>query len=299
MGWNGSSAATGAAMNKKIAKPRKASSGAPMSGAFKGTLALILILAIGAGAYWYVTNALPKVKAEAEEKTENKSIAEVEPEIAEKAVEKPVAKDEVRKPLRKLEYWEMDVMPENLSPAQQRKWKAMHRAPAGITNDTSRTEAPPRYAIFNHHSENEIACLLTLTPGEILVGEPVYSKGFVNDFLKSCEEPIVINEDDDEYTRDLKQQMREVKIELRDRMRNGEDLGEILSETRAEYRKLAAYKDQVREAFMDINSEGAASEADLDASIEAVNKMLEAKGVAPMEVSPITRHVLLKRGGAL
>lgn len=81
MGWNGSSAATSAATNKKIAKPRKASSGAPMSGAFKGTLALILVLAIGAGAYWFT--ASDEVKSKVIEKLPKRQIAEVAPDIAE------------------------------------------------------------------------------------------------------------------------------------------------------------------------------------------------------------------------
>lgn len=92
MGWNGSSAATSAAMNKKIAKPRKASSGVPMSGAFKGTLALILVLAIGAGAYWFT--ASDEVKAKVVEKLPKKStnvIAEVEADLT--PVEKPVVEE--------------------------------------------------------------------------------------------------------------------------------------------------------------------------------------------------------------
>lgn len=86
MAWNGSgSAATSAATNKKIAKPRKASSGAPMSGAFKGTLALILVLAIGAGAYWFT--ASDEVKAKVVEKLPKKQIAEGIKEISPTVVE--------------------------------------------------------------------------------------------------------------------------------------------------------------------------------------------------------------------
>lgn len=210
---------------------------------------------------------------------------------------KPTAKDApVVKESRTLPYWKQDAT-NGLSVAQIRKWKAQHRPPPGYTNDTSRIEAPPEYAIFEHLSENEIACLLTIEPGVTLVGEPSYGKHFVDDFMKSCETPIIVTEDDTPEQAELKRLMNETKIDLRQRIANGEDLGQILRDTRQEYIRLAQYKQTLQHELSELSKDKNLTMEDIDDFVEAANKLLEAQGIAPIKMSPITRRMLMRRRG--
>ena len=275
------------------AKPRKPAVGKKNPAIAKGLAAGVIVVAVAVGAWYFLSTSRTETPEENKSKKQAK-IAEATPTLATPVkVEKPEV--EKPKPLRK---WEYPVSRTNeLSDAELRKWKVMHRPPPGYTNDTSRTEAPPAYAIFNHHSENEIACLLTMRPGETLVGTPMYGKRFTEDFLKSCEEPIIVTEDDTPEQAELKQLMNETKIDLRARMAEGEDLGQILLDTRAEYQRLAAYKQSLEREIKELKKDDSLSMEDIDDFVSAANKMLEDKGIAPLKLSPITRRMLMRRRG--
>ena len=261
----------------------------------RGLLAALVVVIGGVLAFYFICGRQGAADPTAPRPTEKKrgKIAEVAPSIPKaKPKAEPVEKP---KPLRK---WEYPASRTNeLSDAELRKWKVMHRPPPGYTNDTSRTEAPPAYAIFKHRSENEIACLLTMRPGETLVGTPIYGKRFTDDFLKSCEEPIVVTEDDTPEQAELKQLMNETKIDLRARMAEGEDLGQILLETREEYQRLASYKQALQQEINELKKDDSLSMEDIDDFVEAANKMLDDKGIAPLKLSPITRRMLMRRRG--
>ena len=275
------------------AKPRKAASGNGNPAVAKGIVAGVVVVAVAVSAWYFLSTSRTETLEDNKSKKQTK-IAVATPTLATPVkVEKPEV--EKPKPLRK---WEYPVSRTNeLSDAELRKWKVMHRPPPGYTNDTSRTEAPPAYAIFNHHSENEIACLLTLRPGETLVGTPIYGKRFTEDFLKSCEEPIIVTEDDTPEQAELKRLMNETKIDLRQRMAEGEDLGQILLDTRAEYQRLASYRQSLQQEINELKKDDSLSMEDIDDFVEAANKMLEEKGIAPLKLSPITRRMLMRRRG--
>ena len=175
----------------------------------------------------------------------------------------------------------------------QLRWKHYHVPPAIFTNTLSRTQPPEKYEIFEHWSENRIASYLTMEPGQGLVGTPVFDDTLESDFLKSCEEPIIVNKDDSEYNAALKRQMIETKIEIRQRMADGEKLGDILLETHKEMQKLAAVKSEIEQLVHESLKE-AKSEADIDDLMTAANKMLEDKGVAPISLNPVIKRNLMR-----
>ena len=222
-----------------------------------------------------------------------------------KTVIKTVPKKEVKqepvqspKKEKKLPKWKYPVERTNeLNAVELRKWRAMHRPPPGSTNTTSLTEAPPKYAIFKHRSENEIAALLTMTPGETLVGTPVYRKNFTDDFLKSLETPIIVSEEDSEEDAELKRAMVQTKIELKARIDAGEDLGQILLDTRREYQDLARYKMMLQGELNEIKKNPEATIQDVDDFVTAANQLLEQKGIAPIKLSPISKQMLLRKKG--
>lgn len=190
-------------------------------------------------------------------------------------------------------FWQLPTT-NGLTEAQQHIWKVKNRPPPGITNNTSLFEAKPKYAIFNHDSENTIAAYLTITPGQTLVGSPTYDKKFIEDFLKSLEEPIIATKDDDPETAALKRVMNETKIELKARYDAGEDIGKILEQTHEELRQLSQYKMQIEDILKETIRSGDLTEKDFDLAIEAANKMLDEKGIAPMEFGPVSRSILLR-----
>lgn len=163
----------------------------------------------------------------------------------------------------------------------------LHRVRGVVTNTTAAVKG--KYAIFNHHCENEIACLLTIQPGEGLVGTPRYNGRFTKDFLESLDEPIVITAEDSPEDAELKRNMIETKKELKAAYDRGEDIEQIMLDTRKEYQKLSIFKMDMRQAINEYRKSEGVTDEDVEVYVQAANKMLEEKGIAPLNIGPITR----------
>ena len=278
-GWNRTSAD----------QPKVKKGGArKVPGAWCLVLGAVCLAVLSVGAYFLFSGGDDAAKDETAKGRGR--IKEVTPAAAPKFVEKEKPPEK-----KKIPFWEVPKSQTNgFSEAMQRKWRHKHYPPACYTNTTSLTEAPPSYAIFNHPCENRIAAYLTIEPGQTMVGTPVFGERFEKEFLKSCEEPIIINEDDTEETKALKNLMKETKIELRNRMAAGEKLSDIMDETHREIQKLGAAKRQIEQLVHEQLKE-VTSEQDVDDIVAAANKMLEEKGVAPISVNPILRKNIKRR----
>lgn len=194
------------------------------------------------------------------------------------------------------------------TPAPERPWKVgetrdgyillpsgrRHKVLGVTTNFTSSAEKP-KYAIFHHHVENEIASLLTMRPGEGIVGTPRYSPKLNEEFLKSLENPIIVYDEDSEEDKALKNAMVETKAQLKERLENGEDLAQILLDTRREYQELARYRMTIEAELVKFKRRENVTEQDLDDFINAANATLAKKGIAPMKLGAITRQKLKMR----
>lgn len=258
------------------ATPRRTLSVRPtVRGAIVGAV-VVLGAGIAAWCFW------PKAQPSHEVKSSKPSlIKEAQPAVVSHQVKKPNSDDEfaatnglkqsdIDKGMRRAKDGHL-YMP----PPKHREWKR------------------PPHAIFAHRSENAIAALLRIEPGKMVVAQARYDDKFKQDFMKSCEEVIVVNEDDSDYVKSLKRDMIQTKIELRQRMADGEDLGQILSESRRELQKLGQFKNQVERLTKQNIKEGAASEQDAEDLIAAANKMLADKGIAPLKSSALIRKSLL------
>ena len=62
-----------------------------------------------------------------------------------------------------------------------------------------------------------------------------------------------------------------------------------MDEARDELQRLARYRAQVEKEALKMMHRPGATAQDADATIEAVNKMLEAKGMAPIELNSMSR----------
>jgi len=266
-------------------KPAKKAGKTPP--ALKGALAGFLVIAGAVAAFFYLMpSEEPGVQKEEPKKTAK--IKEVKPAtVAKQAVESPREKSKKFVP-----YWDQPTT-NGLSPVQARIWR-YHRNPPSWTNTTSLTTPKSAYEIFPTSAENAIACLLSLKPGESLVGTPVYGKKFTEEFIKSCEVPIIVSKDDTPYQQQLKKDMIATKIELRQRMADGEDLGKILLQAREENQRLAQIKREVESEMREMIKSGATSEADIDDCVAAANKLLDAKGIAPISLNPVSKQMFMR-----
>lgn len=168
----------------------------------------------------------------------------------------------------------------------------LHYIKGEVTNNVAATMPKEWYEVFDHQCENEIALYLTMEPGETLVGTPVYRGRFVKEFLKSLETPIIPSAEDSQEVKDLKRAVNEAKIELKAAYDRGEDIEQIMLDTRSQLQDLAAYKRALEGDLKEMVRESATSAADIDDFIEAANRMLAEKGIAPMALNPLARKRL-------
>ena len=246
----------------------------------KCTIIGVIVVALGAAAvaWWLWTG--DESAGETPPPSSARQIKEVKPAAA------PTNAVVVTKP--KTPYWELEST-NGFTEAMQRKWMNVRRPrKEPIKPHVNKG----KYAIFNFRSENLIASVLAAKPGASMIGRPNY-RGINEDFLKSCSVPIVVNADDDEYTRNLKNAMTATKIELKERIDAGEDLGKIIEDSREELRHLAQTKRMIEQEVRTYLKSDASPE-DLDLYIQSANKLLEKKGLAPLRLGPIAKYKLMK-----
>lgn len=280
MGWNGSNSGSSAVVKDGGRKPS-----AKAAPSFKKGIIAGLVVVIGAGVvFWYI-GSKDTSKPTKEKKAATKQIAEVKPQIVTQAVEVAEQKVADEPVLTPEEEKRAKEKAERIAVIKRRQMKLS----ASVGNDT-RPAAP--YAIFNHPSENRIAELLTIEPGTPILLPPHFSERFEEDFKESCKEPIVVSADDSEYEQQLKRDMIDCKIELCNRMAEGEKLGDILSDAHRELRKLGEIKSEISRTMRNEIRANARTQEEVDDYIAAANKMLEAKGIAPIQGNPVLRRSL-------
>ncbi len=170
----------------------------------------------------------------------------------------------------------------------------LHKVKGEVTNNCSLTKG--KYEIFRHSSENTIAALLSLRAGDVLIGEPDYQGSFAENFRQSLQEPIKIEETDTPEQVELKHAVIEAKEELKKAMNRGEDIEKIIIAARRECQELARAKQIMMADVYDFVDKEAVTKDDVETYVEAANKLLEAKGIAPIERSTLVdiklRHKL-------
>ena len=251
----------------------------------RGLLAGVIVV-LGAGiAAWLFTNG--EAASSPLQRKDRGLIKEATPAVVRTNVVEEV-KDEVP-------YWEVDASQTNgFTKAMLHKWRDKHSPPPGYVYKSLRKKS--KWHIFEHKSENMIASLLRYQPGKASFGRPHFT-GLTEDFLKSCQVPIIVTAGDDEYTAKLKRDMNQTKIELKARIDAGESLEQIIEDTRDEYRKLSQFKRSLEKEVHALVDKEARTVEDVETFEAAANKLLEAKGIAPLKFSAITKERLLNLKG--
>lgn len=296
MAWNGSEAASSAAVNKSAAKSKKqtAANVSPSSGVLKAIVAFFVVAILGGLAYIYLANEDMRLKV-SEKFRKVQQIEEVEADIAikeDEPQEEKVVPQIVTN--RHGVVAEKKVVPTYVdSRGVQRYVEGNGRVPLAdaskyLVESITFSSGLPE---FKHEVENEIATLLTIESGDMLFGDAVYNQHYKNDFVKSLMEPIEITDDDSEEDKRIKQMVEQTKHDLAQRIKDGEDLGEILQAERDEIRRMANYKTQMSDLFHEALNDGTIQTVDdVDMYVEAMNKMLESKGIEPIKMTGLMRR---------
>lgn len=164
----------------------------------------------------------------------------------------------------------------------------VERYPGGARvprKNPNKARFPDRRAVkWAFDSEEQISALIDMEPGDIVAGEVEFGDQFVIDFQNSLTNNIVIADSDDEYSRRLKEGVVAAKQDLKDAMDRGEDIAKIVTDTRKEMRSLFEYKSMIEEQISSISSSGEYSDEEVSDFVEAANKMLGDRGVAPIKM---------------
>lgn len=275
MSWNGSSSAGASTPAPK--KPAKRSPGIT-----HGLIAGGAIVLIGVIALYFVSGDKEEQPADKKGPTQ---IAEVEADISasetrtESKADVPV---EVKtKPTKSFEVVNGMIMLSNGKIVPTNKIAKTHVRASDIKR--------AKFAIFDHSTDNEFAALLTLEPGQSLVGGPIHHMDYKKDFLKSLETPIIIKADDSEYDAELKRSVIDVRKQIKEAIDRGEDPEAIIRESYNDAQKLEMYKTEIRAQMERLAKGSEYSDQDIEDLIKASNQMLEQKGIAPMKLTPIAK----------
>ena len=279
MAWNGSNgkntSGTSAA-KRPVGGARKSPS------IVRGAFAALAVVALAAGAWWWLARRAPEPVAPERPKRPAKAPLPA----AEKPTPLPKPKD-----YSSLDNIQLRRLPEsetnNLTEAQVKYWRMFHPWPPPDKDQPKAKHG--KYHIFETRADNEIAFVLATEPGTMVIGNRSVGPDFESRFLKSLEKPIIVSKDDSEYEQNLKRAVIEAKLNLKDALDRGEDIGKIMDEARAELQKLARYRAQLEKEATVMLHRGEIGAADAEDVIKAVNKMLEEKGIAPIELNSMSR----------
>ena len=265
--------------------------------------AVLIAAAVAGGVWWWIGGrgattlpterpAKPKV-----EKPKAEKPARPKPTVA-KAEPKAEKVPAVAQPKKPLSNWDIRHLSKDetngLNQAEQNYWKMYHPDPPPDANQPAHNKG--KYRIFKNRTDNDIAFLMATEPGTPVFGSgEFFARGFAQKFLKSLETPIVINDDDSEYDRSLKQAVIDTRRELKRLHDSGEDIEKVMRDTRDEMQRLGQYKVQI-EKHVKKQLSGASrkglTDDDVGDIIKAANTMLEEKGIAPIDPNPILRRAL-------
>ena len=150
-----------------------------------------------------------------------------------------------------------------------------------------------RKRVFEHQAEREIARLLSIEPGKFFIGNSNYGPRFQQSFAEAVASPTPILEDDDEETIALKKEVNEVKADLAKRLKNGEDIVQIMKDTETELRTLATFRNDMKKELTALRFDESVTEQDYKDFVEAANKMLKERGLKELS-SPVFAEAQLK-----
>ena len=248
-------------------QPKKSASPSLKRGLLAG-----LAVVLGAGlAAWLLTNG--EADSRPLQKKDRGLIKEVAPAAAPTNVNSTVSRP---RKLTKLEAHELYVSNKLAAARAKSPWGHLPRRVV-----QPRSLGPKR---FDRSSEELIAELLEIKPGQTVMGGIPFDQRFLEDLKQAMIFPTQDKESDDAYTKELKQAVRETLNDLKERMLGGEDICETMRKTWSELQDQSRYKMQLMNELEEMRQSGKYSGADMKDAVEAANRMMETKGMSPLSV---------------
>lgn len=277
MAWNRADTSSQSAARKPASKSPSA---------VKGAIAGVVVVALAVAAYFLLFSSGPEKPKDVENKKSSAIPVVTNACAATNAADGVADKSEGWKP------------PKGAYQDERGRWRhpggAMVYDPTKCKPSVSLRDPDEKVLPFRRRSEKEIARLLTHEPGRALFGTKRYDAKFEQDFMDSLKEPIIISDDDSDEDKRLKQMVKEAKIEITDRLRDGEKLKDILEGTRKELVRLAEYKRNLNKEIIQQMQNSDLSDKDVDDFVAAANKMLTEQGVEPIKnIGLIKRNLKL------
>ena len=167
----------------------------------------------------------------------------------------------------------------------------------GFSNRWERFKAEQAKLPFKYMSENEIAVVLDTKPGDMVL-DTISHPNFERDFLKSLEEVIVPLPTDDEKTAQLKRDMVQAKIVLKEAYDNGESITDILREERAQLIKIHGLRENLFRELKEIEKTAKSSQ-EIDDFVSAANLMLDEYGAKHIKLPYSKERLRLERAEGL
>lgn len=279
MAWNRPS---GEADYSPLNKGKRASNPKRTIVRFSVGLALAIL---GAGVVWWFFSG-DETPAKGASRKAQGTIRAVKPAQVKLASEEPKESDN-----RELSDWDLrHLTPEEtnrLTEAQIAYWKMFHPFPPPDPNQPR----PPKaeYKIFDSKADNDIAAFLSIEPGDVIDGDVTFGPKFEKSFLKSLVKPIIVRETDSENDKLLKRAVVQAKADLKAAYDRGEDICKIMEDSYQELREIGHYKVQLEKTALKSLKNEDAKAADVEDVLNAVNHMLEDRGIAPIEPNSVSR----------
>lgn len=153
----------------------------------------------------------------------------------------------------------------------------------------ARQEAIP----WKTDADRQLAILLFAKDGNTGLLTPFNSR-FKDQFLKSIETPIIPSKDDTPELQEQKRQMNEVKIWLKERMDDGEDIVDILNSEYKNAQKIRTLRNNLQEELRNVEKT-AQSVQEVQDFIDAANKMLDEYGASHVGLPLTLTRLRLER----
>lgn len=250
----------------------------------RGIVAGVVVVALAIGAWFFFMDGKPTPKGDEVQKP--KRIKEVKP-TKPKAV-KPTETNKVSKPAPAPAAVETKVEPEAPKPNPRKAPSTAKKYPRRVI---PRKPEPPQK--FKYDSDDLIGAFLEIVPGTQMEGGLRFDK-IGRDFEKSLLEDVALAEgQDNEYNRQLREQVREIKKEIQKVMREeNKTFGQVMQEQFDQLIEMGQYKRDLEQELRQIRKSGEYTAEEYDKFIEASNKMLESRGCSPLKVPRATYYQL-------
>lgn len=275
MGWNGSGAGVQASTNTKTKKQTSRSS---MSGSFKGLLALVIVLLIGAGAYWFVAN--DEVKAKITEKLpKGRRIAEVASDLVSPMVkvESGLPRENVQEGVKQDE--KIVEKPKTIYELRPDiDWDAM----------TNRT--------FSTGTEQLLSWICHTTPGEMALPLPPLSPEEKQNMAAILISKNEIKDTDSDDIAEVKESVEFAKKELRDFIKDGGNPDDFFAyydkAIKDAFEKRNSLIEELQAMQSDDEEEGKERDPEvMREMVKKVNEALDEEGIKPITYNEETDSI--------